>query len=72
MKMMECRIKRTTHVARMRRKMHTLSASIPEGKRALFWMTLHRTLQRMACWREMKGVKVAVNKNPTKLTTGAQ
>ena len=52
--------------------MRTLSASIPEGKRALFWMTLHRTLQRMACWREMKGVKVAVNKNPTKLTTGAQ
>jgi len=59
---MDCRIKRTKHIASMRRKMHKHSARIPEGKRAPVWIALHRALQRTACWRGMKGVKVTFKK----------
>jgi len=40
----------------MRRKMHKHPVIIPEGKRALVWITLHRTLQLTACWHGMKSV----------------
>ena len=63
-KIVECGMKPTTHIVGMRRKMHKLSARIPEGKRTLVWITLHRTLQCVAFWGGMKGVKVALNKNP--------
>ena len=63
-KVVEYKTKRTTHIAGMRRKMHKHSDRIPEGKRALVWIKLGRTLQRVAFWRGMKGVKEALNKNP--------
>jgi hypothetical protein len=63
-KMVECRIKRTTHIAGMRWKTLKHSARITERKRPLVWMTSQRNLQRMACWRGILGVKAAWNKNP--------
>jgi hypothetical protein len=59
-KLVEYRIKRTSRIVGMRRKTHQHSARIPEGKRALVWIKLGRTLQRVAFWCGMKGVKEAL------------